>query len=98
VGVVNWTWYEILSLFTLDVVGFRPQLYRLEIKPRLLSGIDVIRSRFKVRDTLVDLTLRRSTDVTAARVNGKETATQQGSLVIPYPVKGTTTIEFTIAG
>jgi hypothetical protein len=98
VGVVNWIWYEILSLFILDVIGFRPQLDHLEIKPRLLSGLDEIRSRFKIREARINLTVKRSNDTTVARVNGKEMTIKDGSLSIPYPTKGTTMIEFTIAG
>jgi hypothetical protein len=97
VGVVNWTWYEILSLFTLDVVGFRPQLDHLEITPRLLSGLDEIRSRFRIRGTRIDLTVKRSKDVSVARVNGQAKTIKDGSLSIPYPTKETT-IEFTISG
>ena len=98
VAVVNWTWYEILALFILDVIGFRPQLDHLEIKPRLLSGLDEIHSQFKIRGARIDLTLRRSKDTNSARVNGKEVTIKDGSLSIPYPARGTTIIDFTIAG
>ena len=98
VNEVNWTWYEILALFTLNVMGLRPELDHFIVRPRLLRGLDEIRSRYVLRGTYLDLTIRRSKEKSIATVNGKDALVENNSISIPYPKKGTLTIDFSLAG
>jgi hypothetical protein len=98
VGIVGWIWYEIMALYVHQIIGLRPELDRLLVRPRLITGLDKIRSTHTVRGTKVTIHIRRSKDKSTATVNGKETAIQNGSLIIPYPKRGTLTIDFSIAG
>ncbi len=98
VGIVGWIWYEIMALYVHQIVGLRPELNRLVIRPRLIQGLDDIRSTHIVRKTKVSVHILRSKEKTSARVNGKEVAVKDGAVSIPYPSKGTLTIDFNIAG
>jgi hypothetical protein len=97
VCVVNWVWYEILSLFVIGVVGIQPRIEMLTVKPHLLKGIDEIRSQFTVRGSCIELVVRRSKEKSSASVDGKEMPLKDGVLSIPYPVKKAATIIFSTA-
>jgi hypothetical protein len=98
VGIVGWIWYEIMALYIHQIVGFRPELDRLTVRPLLIHGLDDIRSTHVVRNTKVSVHIWRSKEKTFARVNGKEVAVKGGSISVPYPAKGTLTIDFNIEG
>jgi hypothetical protein len=98
VGIVGWIWYEIMALYVHGIVGLRPELDKFVVRPRLIKGLDDIRSTHILRNKKVSIHIRRTTEKSVATVNGKEVAVKDGSISIPYPRKGTTTIEFTIAG
>jgi len=98
VGVVGWVWYELIALFVHHVAGFRPELKRLLISPHLLQGIDNIKSTHTVRDTRVDLTIRRSKGKNRAIVGGKEMPMPGGSLSLPYPKTRSLGIEIDMTG
>jgi cellobiose phosphorylase len=86
-----------MALYVHHIVGFRPELDRLVLRPRLIKGLDDIRSTHIVRKTKVSVHIQRSKGKSVATVNGKTIAIKDGSISIPYPTKETT-IEFTIAG
>jgi cellobiose phosphorylase len=98
VGIVGWIWYEIMALYVHQIVGLRPELDRLVVRPRPIRGLDNIRSTHIVRNTKVSIHIRRSKEKSSASVNGKEVTLKDGALSIPYPSKGTLTIDFNIAG
>lgn len=86
VGIIGWTWAEMISLFVYHILGFRPELENLTIKPNLLSGVNLISSSIKVRNILVDLDIERS-DKMFALVDGREFALKNGKLILPYSGK-----------
>ena len=97
VGVVGWTWYEIINLCSHHIAGFRPEIEALVVKPRLPDRIDTLASTHAVRGALVSLSARRGERNGTARVNGREVALENGALRIPYPRRGSTlTLEFTL--
>jgi cellobiose phosphorylase len=98
VGIVGWIWYEIMALYVHHIVGLRPELDRLVVRPRLIKGLNDIRSTHIIRKKQVSVHIQRSAEKSVATVNGKGVAVKDGAISIPYPTKGTTTIEFTIAG
>jgi hypothetical protein len=98
VGIVGWIWYEIMALYVHQIVGLRPELNRLVVRPRLIQGLDNLHSTHIVRNTKVSLHIWRSKERTFARVNGKEIALKDGAISIPYPLMGTLAIDFNIAG
>ena len=98
VGIVGWIWYEIMALYVHQIVGLRPGLDGLVVRPRLIRGLDDLRSTHIVRNTKVSVHIWRSKERTFARVNGKEIAVIEGAISIPYPLRGTLAIDFNIAG
>ena len=98
VGIVGWIWYEIMALYVHQIIGLRPEIQRLVIRPRLIKGIDEIQARHIVRGTTVNISIRRSKEASSALVSGKQTALQDGALAMPYPKKKSLDIELSIAG
>lgn len=90
VGVVGWAWYEIINLCSHHIAGFRPALDMLEVRPRLLTGLESVTASHKVRGARVDLSVRRSGGGPRASVNGREVPMKDGALRIPYPHAGST--------
>jgi hypothetical protein len=97
-GIVGWIWYEIMALYVHQIVGLRPELDRLVIRPRLIQGLDEIRSTHIVRKTDVSVHIRRTKEDPNALVNGKHVTVKDGAISIPYPLKGKVTVEFNVAG
>lgn len=97
VSIINWTWYEILSLVTIHFFGLRPQTDHLLLKPHLLAGLDRIKGSYQVRGSRVSVTVHRGAGEAFALVNGKKTEVPDGRLRIPYPLQKSLTVELTIA-
>ncbi|MDH7513153.1 MAG: hypothetical protein QHH14_09425 [Clostridiales bacterium] len=49
VGVIPWTWAEMIILLVHHVIGIRPQVDHLLIRPRILPGIKHIKASFPLR-------------------------------------------------
>jgi hypothetical protein len=97
VGIVGWTWYEIINLCSHHVAGFRPDIDALTVKPRLPDRIDTLTSVHAVRGARVHLSVHRGSGKGSATVNGKDVPVEQGAVRIPYPRRGSTlTLEFTL--
>ena len=97
VGVVGWTWYEILNLRSHHIAGLRPDIEELVVKPRLPDRIDTLASTHLVRGANVHLSVRRGNGIPRATVNGNDVPLREGALHIPYPRRGSTlTLEFTL--
>jgi hypothetical protein len=57
VGVVPWTWAELVLLFVHHVLGVRPQEDAIHVRPRLLSGLTHVEARLPIRDGWLALDL-----------------------------------------
>ena len=85
VGIVIWTWAEIVMCFMHNLFGIRPTPQSLRIRPRLLQGVDGIMTRFPLRGKQLTLKVRRTATKQAAMLNGKPVAISDGGIAIPYP-------------
>jgi hypothetical protein len=92
VGVVPWTWAEIVVLFIHHLLGIRPHLDKLAIRPKLLTGLNEIRLLIRIRGQYIDLTVTRFSEMMKAVgnphaiINGKEILDLvDGGLEIPFP-------------
>ncbi len=93
---VGWTPAEIVALVVHHLMGFRPELDRLVVRPRLLDGINGLRGRFTVRETEFDVQVRK-TGSSAAVVNGEKRPLTGGALVLQYPrIHAPVEIEITV--
>lgn len=59
IGVVPWTWAEMLMLFVHHMLGVRPESRRLLLRPRLLSGLSYITSDLRLRNHRVRLKIQK---------------------------------------
>ena len=88
VSVCGWIWPEILLLFVQNLLGVRPGLAHLEVRPRLIDDLDTMTGRFLIRSSDITVNVRR-TGESLARVGGRRIPMEGGSLRIPYPQTGT---------
>lgn len=89
VCVVGWVWAELNLLFLRHFAGLRPEVDRLTIRPRLLKGMNGVKSEVRIRGAEISLTVRPGTGSQRATVDGKTVEMREGMVTIPYPKKGT---------
>ncbi|MEW5901631.1 MAG: hypothetical protein AB1715_09240, partial [Acidobacteriota bacterium] len=89
IGIVPWTWVELLILFVHHLAGIRPEWGSLRLRPRLLSGLAWYRVKFRLRGLRVALEVRRATRRRLAGfwINGKFRPHKEEGLDIPYEKK-----------
>jgi len=98
VGVNGWVWYELIALCIHHLLGFRPELDQLLIRPHVLKGLDTITSHQTLRGSVIDLKIRRSTGESFALINGKKMELSQATLKLPFPLQRNLLIEMNLAG
>jgi len=87
VGVIPWTWAELIIFFIHHLLGVRPKVDHLLIRPRLLPELKTIKSNLRWRSHRVDLEIHRAEKPgeRGALVNGQQKSLQDGNLVLPLP-------------
>ena len=60
VGIIPWTWAEIVVFFIHHVFGIRPGFEELVLRPRLPSGVDRAEAVVRLHHHLLHLALRRA--------------------------------------
>jgi hypothetical protein len=60
VGIIPWTWAEIVFLLIRHVLGVRPGLDGLLLRPRLPAGVDAARAELPLRGRVLRLSLERA--------------------------------------
>jgi len=91
VCIVGWTHAEIINLMTHHILGLRPGLEHLMIRPRLLDGMQGMTSVFIVQGAKVYITVARTTTVATATINGNSVTMENGAVQFRIPKKGSTT-------
>ncbi|MGA3244962.1 MAG: hypothetical protein ABSE41_10115 [Bacteroidota bacterium] len=84
-GIVPWTWAEMVMFVVHHLVGVRPSRNELAIRPRLLSGLSSVKTSLVVRGHTVDLTIGKAEKEPSALVNGKNVPLVNGQLKLPLP-------------
>ncbi len=89
VGVIPWTWAEVLRFFVHHLLGVRPKLDRLELRPRLLEGQARMQTSIRIREYVVHLSVRRALEGEEAsyRVNGHPHSYNAEGLRLPVPTQ-----------
>jgi hypothetical protein len=93
IGIVPWTWGEMSILFVHHLLGIRPSPSGLLLRPSLLSGLDRVEARIPLRGTTLQMTIRKTTGKSAARIDGKSVPVKDGKLSMPLPLRETV-VEF----
>jgi hypothetical protein len=89
-GIVPWTWAELVFFFVNHLLGVRPNKNELVIRPRLLSGLDKAKASLVLRSKTIDLVVTRADKETIALVNGKHVPLVNGELRLAMPTKALT--------
>jgi len=87
VGIIPWTWAELIIFFIHHLLGVRPKVDHLLIRPRLLPELKNVKANFRLHRHRVDLEIRRAAhaDERHALVNGQRKSLQDGRLITPLP-------------
>lgn len=94
IGLIGWTWAEIVSFFIHHMLGIRPELEKLVIKPKLLPDVNFAECRLNVRDMKIYLFVERAEKIQAF-VNDEPVKIINESITIPY-IKGELKINFNV--
>ena len=57
VGIIPWTWAELVLLFVHHILGVRPGAQGILVRPRLLPGLRHVEARLPIGTGWLDLTL-----------------------------------------
>jgi hypothetical protein len=96
VGIVGWTWSEIISLVCENIMGVRPGLANFVLRPNMIDGINEMDGKFNIRGTNVSILLKRAVKQPSASVNGRKVDMKDGTLTATYPSRGSLNIEMNI--
>jgi hypothetical protein len=81
VGIIPWTWSEVLALLVEHVLGVRPRAQGLHVAPRLLPGLEHASARLRLGAGTLTLHVRREavrTPSARASIGGKRAAENAG--------------------
>ena len=92
VGLVVWTWAEIVLFFVHHLLGVRPQSRELVLAPHLLSGLDRIRAVVPIRGAPTTLVVQRTTGEPRAVVDGREFPASAGVFRLPIATTARTIV------
>jgi hypothetical protein len=87
VSVVGWTWAEMITLIMHHLIGFRPNLDNIVIRPHLIEGLDSLQTAFLVRGSRIGVTIKRSASP-SAMIDGVRHDVHEGGVTLAYPRKG----------
>jgi hypothetical protein len=86
VGIVPWTWAEMLFLLVNHVLGVRPDERQIRLRPRLLTGLEHARASLPIRGRWLHLEVKAtgSDRAAACRVDGRPVDQAAGQWLIPH--------------
>jgi hypothetical protein len=87
VGVIPWTWAELIIFFIHHLLGVRPNIDRLLIRPRLLPELKTVKANLRWGGYRLDLEIHRAKKPAerGALINGQQKLFQDGKLILPLP-------------
>ena len=87
IGIIPWTWAEIVALFIHHILGVRPGLNELRLRPRLPSGVDQAEATLSLGGHRLRIELRRARtgEDNTVTVNGTKKPYAAGGLHLPRP-------------
>jgi hypothetical protein len=90
VGIIPWTWAELIFLFVHHIAGVRPAGNALLIRPRLLPGLQKLRADIPVREGRLELSLRRARrgEEPGFRIGPRQAAYHLYGVGVEFPAKG----------
>ena len=90
IGIIPWTWGEVMKLFIHHFMGIRPTGNKLILKPRLLNGINKMTISVRIRNFILDLSIQKSNAGNKYYIlNDKKINYNEKFLQIPMPEQNT---------
>jgi hypothetical protein len=89
VGIVPWTWAEMMILFIHHIIGVRPERNHLRIRPKMLPGVDKIETFFPLRNGTLHFEVKRGKkgESLGFRSNGTIVESSEKDAVLSYSEK-----------
>lgn len=89
VGIIPWTWAEIVFLLIRHMLGVRPALDGLLLRPRLLAGIDRVDAELPMRGRVLKLEVERGGPKTrpACWIDGRRLSFSRRGIFWPHAAK-----------
>ncbi len=84
VCVIGWTWAEATALVVRHLMGVRPGLENLVVRPILLEDIREMKGKMNIRGAEYTIALSRAKEKPYAVVNGKTMPLKNGELTLDY--------------
>ena len=66
-GIIPWTWAEVILLFVHHILGVGPQEDGIHVRPRLLNGLTHVEARLPIRKGWLDLDFNADTGATSGQ-------------------------------
>lgn len=87
VGIIPWTWAEMITLFVHHLAGVRPEWHGLRLRPRLLEGLAGYRASVRVRGVELELIVEKAQSPAQPGyvINGTFYPHFDEGILIPYP-------------
>lgn len=87
VGILPWTWAEIVILYVNHILGIRPEEIGLRVRPRLLSGLKGAEASLPLQGGRLELRVRTGKAGAAARFTADSLvlAAGPGDVLLAYP-------------
>ena len=86
-GIVPWTWAEIVMFVVHHLLGVRPSQNEFVLRPRLLSGLSSMKTSLTLRGQTVEVHVTKADKGPLALVNGRQVPLVNGELRLPLPQK-----------
>lgn len=86
IGIIPWTWAEVLIFFLHHLLGIRPSAPHLRLRPRLLVGMNRMETEVRVRDIRLKMKIERVQDAHAEGfwMNGRSRTFSPGGITLPW--------------
>jgi len=87
IGIPPWNWSEMLLLLVHHLLGIRPGLERLTIRPRPLPGLSRMSAEFPLRGRRMRIVVSAGRPLNAPlfKLDGRAVSQTGAALVLPYP-------------
>ncbi|MDZ7269489.1 MAG: hypothetical protein ONB48_18900 [candidate division KSB1 bacterium] len=89
IGIIPWTWAEIIILCIHHVLGIRPEWRQLRLRPRLLAGMNWLEATVRVRDTRLAVRIERvaAESQTGWWIDGQPQSKPAEGFTLPWPAQ-----------
>ncbi len=83
VGIVVWAWSEIIMLMIDQLLGVRPRIKHIELRPSPVKGVEKMTARLFIRGVRYQFTIIADGKA-EARVDGLKIPLENGIFILPY--------------